>query len=492
MSGTFDYSDVVVEVYAGPKLVTRSLPRGYVNGWDVCSALRGGGAGGAGGDPERELVVAAAEGAAEADFDTWGERVGLEEDVLLTREAPTRTTQYVVPSETARVSVRLLETSNAKMDLLVTDTATGRRIGFLTEEGREVGELAGSSTGTRGPDEWISLAVTSGQALTIRAALSLPDSSGQATGDLRIIERPLRPAILGVSTEEIERYVTPESSSRILVTVAELGGEEGLRDVRVSFPALEGADGGPLLAQSSPLCSWPYVDPGERVSVDATYDVPLSATGAYEGIVRVSAADTPERSVPLSIHVDGDAPETSFATPPLFETGTGWTFRWTGSDRSTPEDKLLFQFRVEGREDEWCLPIGTTEAHFPGLPDGRYRLLVRAIDLAGNIDASPAALSFSVPAQELFFRGDANADGNPSLDLSDAISIFAFLFTGGVTPPCMKAADATDDGAVDISDGIRILNYLFLGSVDLVDPFKACGLDLTEENLSCGDFPSCR
>jgi hypothetical protein len=92
--------------------------------------------------------------------------------------------------------------------------------------------------------------------------------------------------------------------------------------------------------------------------------------------------------------------------------------------------------------------------------------------------------------QGTFIRGDANGDG--ILDISDAIGVLSFLFTGGATPPCPKAADANDDGTVDISDGVRILGFLFLGMEALPGPVRVCGADLTEDLLSCVDFPPCR
>ena len=60
-----------------------------------------------------------------------------------------------------------------------------------------------------------------------------------------------------------------------------------------------------------------------------------------------------------------------------------------------------------------------------------------------------------------FQRGDANADGR--LDLSDAITVLSFLFTGGIEPTCRRSADVNDDGEVNITGPIRLLGHLFLG-----------------------------
>ena len=95
-----------------------------------------------------------------------------------------------------------------------------------------------------------------------------------------------------------------------------------------------------------------------------------------------------------------------------------------------------------------------------------------------------------VPA--LFRRGDVNNAG--SLDISSAINILGFLFSGGVTIACMDAADANDDGRIDLSDAISILGFLFLGGppTPAPGPFN-CGPDTTttDDALDCASYPGC-
>jgi hypothetical protein len=61
----------------------------------------------------------------------------------------------------------------------------------------------------------------------------------------------------------------------------------------------------------------------------------------------------------------------------------------------------------------------------------------------------------------LFRRGDTNAD--TSVNLTDAMTILGFMFLGGGSPGCAKAADVNDDGANNLSDALTLLGYLFLG-----------------------------
>jgi hypothetical protein len=87
-----------------------------------------------------------------------------------------------------------------------------------------------------------------------------------------------------------------------------------------------------------------------------------------------------------------------------------------------------------------------------------------------------------------FVRGEANCDG--TTDISDAVSILNYLFTGGTPPCCQAAANVNGDGTFDISDPVTLLNYLFLGGALPAAPFPICGVDLSSD-LSCDSFPAC-
>ena len=88
-----------------------------------------------------------------------------------------------------------------------------------------------------------------------------------------------------------------------------------------------------------------------------------------------------------------------------------------------------------------------------------------------------------------FRRGDANSDSKHNI--TDAVFILRYLFTGGQTPSCLKAADTNDTGDLDLTDAIYLLNYLFLGGSEPSAPFPACGPDPTVDDLSCAVFDPC-
>lgn len=61
----------------------------------------------------------------------------------------------------------------------------------------------------------------------------------------------------------------------------------------------------------------------------------------------------------------------------------------------------------------------------------------------------------------IFRRGDANHDRG--VNVSDAIFLNSYLYSGGPAPPCMNEADANDDGHLDGADPVYILGWLYSG-----------------------------
>jgi hypothetical protein len=81
----------------------------------------------------------------------------------------------------------------------------------------------------------------------------------------------------------------------------------------------------------------------------------------------------------------------------------------------------------------------------------------------------------------------ADFDGSGSLNITDPIACFNYLFVSGSAPGCEDAADANDDGHVNITDGIFSLNFQFIGEASPAPPapFPGCGFDTTEDALDC-------
>jgi hypothetical protein len=60
-----------------------------------------------------------------------------------------------------------------------------------------------------------------------------------------------------------------------------------------------------------------------------------------------------------------------------------------------------------------------------------------------------------------FICGDANSDG--SVDISDAVYLISYIFSGGSEPQPLLAGDANCDSAVDIADAVYLIAYIFTG-----------------------------
>lgn len=128
-----------------------------------------------------------------------------------------------------------------------------------------------------------------------------------------------------------------------------------------------------------------------------------------------------------------------------------------------------------------------------GLEAGGGAAMSRLIEVSLNTDRRALAIYRSTQPQRgnLFWRGDSNGDG--AINITDAVSILAFLFTGGVEPGCKDAADANDDGSLNITDAIFVLGYLFLGGEGPPAPgFHVCGADPTADQLENCLFEACR
>ena len=122
------------------------------------------------------------------------------------------------------------------------------------------------------------------------------------------------------------------------------------------------------------------------------------------------------------------------------------------------------------------------------------RDLVRVLLGSPAIDENGDRIAGECREDHPFHRGDANADG--SVDISDPLRIFSFLFLGAETPSCLDSADASDDGGIDITDGVFLLRYLFNGAAQPPapgPPGSDCGSDPDDggDTLGCESYKSC-
>ena len=121
-------------------------------------------------------------------------------------------------------------------------------------------------------------------------------------------------------------------------------------------------------------------------------------------------------TVPVSITtIEGDTtpPETYIDSGP---SGTinynDVTFTWHGEDDITPTEDLVYSYMLEGYSS-WSSFVSQTSKDYYDLSDGTYTFKVKAKDLAGNIDPTPAEQEFTVstsstPVPNLECSGNLN------------------------------------------------------------------------------------
>ena len=108
----------------------------------------------------------------------------------------------------------------------------------------------------------------------------------------------------------------------------------------------------------------------------------------------------------------------------------------------------------------------------------------------GALEGTGAGIELITSPGGWFLRGDTNADG--LLDVSDAVAILLFLFTGGQEPSCLATADVDDSDTVTMADTMDLLMYLFKGGVPPEQPSGVCGPDPTPGVLTCESYAPCR
>lgn len=105
---------------------------------------------------------------------------------------------------------------------------------------------------------------------------------------------------------------------------------------------------------------------------------------------------------------------------------------------------------------------GDTLGVIQGVPTYRatfyFTLVCHDSQSPALVDTQNLSLSITDP---LYLCGDASGDG--SVDISDAVSLIAFIFAGGAPPQPYVAGDLNCSGAVDISDVVFLISYIFNG-----------------------------
>ena len=150
------------------------------------------------------------------------------------------------------------------------------------------------------------------------------------------------------------------------------------------------------------------LDAGQQVTVkfDVTINnplVPVSTTqvcnqGTITGSNFTSLlTDDPDVSgatdPTCTVMSDETPPDTTISTtPPNPSNDNTPAFTFNGTDNITPSGSLVFECDLDGSGFSTC----TSPLTYPTQPDGSHTFQVRAVDQAGNVDASPASFTWTI------------------------------------------------------------------------------------------------
>ncbi|ADO68124.1 adventurous gliding motility protein AgmC [Stigmatella aurantiaca] len=248
-----------------------------------------------------------------------------------------------------------------------------------------------------------------------------------------------------------------EGPHTVTATATDAAGNTGPTSEPVDFIIDESLPGTPEITgpannsttnDSTPVISG-TAEPGSTVTVviDGTVvgTVPVDASGNWSYTPTTPLADGPHTvtvtatdntgnvsapSTPVTFTVDTIAPDTVIDSgPPPSTESSDATFAF-----SSDEEGVTFECSLDGGDFVPC----SNPVTFPGLSAGGHVLEVRARDLAGNVDETPAEWTWTVTSPEtpsggnLDFLGDgigcASAGGSPSTLAVMGLAVLSALF----------------------------------------------------------------
>ena len=208
----------------------------------------------------------------------------------------------------------------------------------------------------------------------------------------------------------------------------------------------------------------------------------------YEWFVALSTTDGRRFEGPLwTFETTSGAPTSSIqsVTPNPAQAGDGIQFDGEATDPDGSIAAILWESDLDG--------VLSEKENFSSqtLSVGNHVITFMVQDDNGFWSES-ATIEITVLPSARFRRGDSNLDGVS--DLSDAVFSLNTLFATDDPFPCQDAADVNDSEDIDISDAITLLAFLFTGGAALPPPVLDCGLDPSEpveESLDCADPGPC-
>jgi hypothetical protein len=129
---------------------------------------------------------------------------------------------------------------------------------------------------------------------------------------------------------------------------------------------------------------------------------------------------------------DSTAPDTAISGGPANpSTSTSATFSFTGSDNDTPASQIVFQCRLDSQAEADFAACSSPRT-YTGLGQGSHSFAVRAVDLAGNPDPTPATHAWTVDS----VAPQTTIDSGPTGLTNDSTPTFGFSSEAGTSFQC--------------------------------------------------------
>jgi enamine deaminase RidA (YjgF/YER057c/UK114 family) len=189
---------------------------------------------------------------------------------------------------------------------------------------------------------------------------------------------------------------------------------------------------------------------GERIFVELTTDiqslqgVPLADSYIFDFYVETNTSPyIPSDPVPAN-----GAEDISVNTD----------LSWSGGDPDGDDVHYTLYFGTSNPPSSFATDIYDSSYDLPELEyDTRYFWYLKCYDGYGGV-STMSVCNFNTELN--YVCGDAN--GDLTVDISDAVNIINFVFIGGAGPDPYESGDANCDGTVDISDAVWIVNFVFI------------------------------
>lgn len=208
---------------------------------------------------------------------------------------------------------------------------------------------------------------------------------------------------------------------------------------------------------------------GEFAACTSPYTTGALADGAVTFAVRaVDAADNADTTpASVTVTVDTTAPDTQLDSAPEATTSdTTPTFAF-----SSPDDSATFECKLDDGAFAACTSPHTTGT----LAESAHSFSVRAVDAAGNVDATPESVTFSVDGS----APDTQLDSKPDATTNDTTPTFEFSSVDSdVSYECKLddgefAACTSPHTTAELADGLHTFAVRAVDSANNADPSPA-------------------